>query len=189
MYQGILKSWNDERGFGFIYSSSFNSNTFIHISALKHMSRKPVIGDVIHFDVETQSDGKQRAVHCRIEGVAKKAQRKRKTHRKKSSFMSKLVIIALLAGGVYLYQQYTKITAPHTPINSAPIFEPVPVEPTRTFESGPSRSSQKFSCNGKKHCSEMRSCAEATFYLNNCPGTIMDGDGDGKPCKRQHCGH
>ncbi len=45
----------------------------------------------------------------------------------------------------------------------------------------------RYSCSGKQHCSQMASCEEATFYQNNCPGTKMDGDGDGIPCERQHC--
>uniref|UniRef100_UPI00405742FB excalibur calcium-binding domain-containing protein n=1 Tax=Candidatus Electronema sp. TaxID=2698783 RepID=UPI00405742FB len=55
-------------------------------------------------------------------------------------------------------------------------------------ESIPSSSAQKYSCQGKVHCSEMTSCEEATFYVQNCPGTKMDGDGDGKPCE-DRCGH
>lgn len=43
-------------------------------------------------------------------------------------------------------------------------------------------------CLGKTRCSEMTSCAEAIFYLQNCPRTQMDGDGDGKPCEDM-CGH
>ncbi len=37
---------------------------------------------------------------------------------------------------------------------------------------------QKFRCEGKEWCSQMSSCAEATFYIQNCPNTKMDGDGD-----------
>jgi hypothetical protein len=33
----------------------------------------------------------------------------------------------------------------------------------------------------------MRSCAEATFFLQNCSGVQMDGDGDGIPCETQWC--
>jgi hypothetical protein len=47
----------------------------------------------------------------------------------------------------------------------------------------------KFQCSGKVYCSEMSSCAEAKFYLHNCPGTKMDGDNDGIPCEKQWCGH
>ncbi len=49
--------------------------------------------------------------------------------------------------------------------------------------------SSRFQCRGKRYCSEMTSCAEAEFYLRNCPGTKMDGDNDGRPCEDQWCGH
>ena len=45
----------------------------------------------------------------------------------------------------------------------------------------------KFQCDGRQYCSEMRSCEEAMFFLNNCPNTKMDGDGDGIPCENQWC--
>jgi hypothetical protein len=46
---------------------------------------------------------------------------------------------------------------------------------------------QIFRCQGKEWCSQMSSCAEATFYIQNCPNTKMDGDGDGIPCRKQWC--
>ena len=39
-------------------------------------------------------------------------------------------------------------------------------------------------CDGKTYCSEMASCAEATFYLEHCGMTRLDGDGDGTPCEK-----
>lgn len=48
--------------------------------------------------------------------------------------------------------------------------------------------STDFRCEGKTRCSQMRSCEEAKFYLQNCPDTKMDGDGDGVPCESQWCG-
>jgi hypothetical protein len=44
-----------------------------------------------------------------------------------------------------------------------------------------------FKCDGRTYCSQMRSCAEATFFLKNCPGTKMDGNHDGIPCEMQWC--
>jgi hypothetical protein len=49
--------------------------------------------------------------------------------------------------------------------------------------------SSQYQCLGKTRCTEMTSCAEAMFYLQNCPGTKMDGDNDGIPCEGQWCGH
>lgn len=46
-----------------------------------------------------------------------------------------------------------------------------------------------FKCAGKTRCPDMTSCEEAVFYLQNCPGTQMDGDNDGIPCEGQLCGH
>ena len=42
-------------------------------------------------------------------------------------------------------------------------------------------------CDGRTYCSQMTSCKEATFFLNNCPDTKMDGDNDGVPCEQQWC--
>lgn len=45
----------------------------------------------------------------------------------------------------------------------------------------------EYQCDGREHCSQMKSCAEAEFFLANCPGVKMDGDGDGLPCERGPC--
>jgi hypothetical protein len=42
-------------------------------------------------------------------------------------------------------------------------------------------------CDGRTYCSQMTSCEEATWFLRNCPGMKMDGEGDGIPCERQWC--
>lgn len=42
-------------------------------------------------------------------------------------------------------------------------------------------------CDGRTRCSQMSSCAEATWFLKHCPGVQMDGDGDGVPCETQWC--
>ncbi len=34
---------------------------------------------------------------------------------------------------------------------------------------------------------KLEKLAEATFFINNCPNTKMDGDNDGVPCESQWC--
>lgn len=46
---------------------------------------------------------------------------------------------------------------------------------------------REYKCEGKIYCSQMTSCEEAKFYLKNCPGVKIDGDGDGIPCESQWC--
>ena len=43
----------------------------------------------------------------------------------------------------------------------------------------------KFKCDGRQHCSQMKSYAEAKYFIEHCPNTKMDGDNDGIPCERQ----
>jgi len=41
-----------------------------------------------------------------------------------------------------------------------------------------------FTCEGKRICGQMGSCAEARFYLNQCGLSRLDGDKDGVPCEK-----
>jgi endonuclease YncB( thermonuclease family) len=42
-------------------------------------------------------------------------------------------------------------------------------------------------CDGRRYCSQMSSCEEATWLAKNCPGVKMDGNNDGVPCEKQWC--
>lgn len=55
--------------------------------------------------------------------------------------------------------------------------------PASSGTSSPNIQSQNFRCDGRQHCSQMRSRAEAEFFLRSCPNTKMDGDRDGIPCE------
>ena len=50
-----------------------------------------------------------------------------------------------------------------------------------------SASTPSFACDGRQHCSQMTSCAEATYFIQHCPNTKMDGNNDGIPCEKQWC--
>lgn len=59
---------------------------------------------------------------------------------------------------------------------------------TSTNRSAPmTTTTPRFSCDGRQHCSQMRSCAEATYFIKHCPNTKMDGNNDGIPCEKQWC--
>ncbi|UWX04032.1 excalibur calcium-binding domain-containing protein [Pseudoxanthomonas sp. NC8] len=51
----------------------------------------------------------------------------------------------------------------------------------------PQPASAAFRCDGRTQCPQMTSCAEATYFVQHCPGAEMDGDGDGVPCEQQWC--
>lgn len=69
VYKGILKTWKDDRGFGFILPDNGDKDVFMHISALKGMARRPTRGDVVYYELAKDVGGKFKAVNARIEGV------------------------------------------------------------------------------------------------------------------------
>ena len=89
-----------------------------------------------------------------------------------------LVILALLA-----WQGYTRYQS-QRPVQLAEDSAAEDNDP-------PSRQAtideSQFKCDGRVYCSQMTSCAEATFFLRNCPGVKMDGNHDGVPCEQQWC--
>ena len=59
--------------------------------------------------------------------------------------------------------------------------------PSAPLPAAGSVSSSQYRCDGRTRCTQMTSCEEAKFFLQNCPGAKMDGNHDGVPCERQWC--
>ncbi len=184
--EGKLKHWNEDKGFGFI-SSTDSQDVFIHISALKNMSRRPKVGDTITFEIHTDNKGKKRATNAKIHGVAavnskiKNNYKKPKSNDSNGWLITVIFLVLIVVAGYSAYKRYLKQKIQAVSSNESITSINIPVKKARKSVK------ENFSCGGKTHCSEMTSCEEAKYYLNNCPGTIMDGDGDGLPCERQWC--
>ncbi|TAN67084.1 MAG: cold shock domain-containing protein [Methylobacter sp.] len=69
MIKGVLKTWKEDRGFGFISPDDGGKDIFMHISALKGASRRPVAGDVIYYQIARDNRGKYKAINAYIEGL------------------------------------------------------------------------------------------------------------------------
>ncbi|QFU24297.1 cold shock domain-containing protein [Shewanella eurypsychrophilus] len=79
---GQLTHWDEGKGLGSIKPDKAHSDVAtlhgpaseqivaIQISALKHMSRQPKVGDCILFRIETKLDSKLNAFDASIQGVA-----------------------------------------------------------------------------------------------------------------------
>lgn len=72
---------------------------------------------------------------------------------------------------------------------SAPKPPTPSTRPESTTRAGLPHRDSGFRCDGRQHCSQMRSCAEAKFFLAHCPGVKLDGNRDGTPCEQQWCTH
>lgn len=176
---GTLTKWNDDRGFGFIKPTSGTEEIFVHISAFPRDGSRPRIGELISFDIDQRSDGKKRALHVMRPGsraTPHRARRAQPTTPRQGPFATITGLLMLAAIGWYGYSRFaTDRGQPPAPAIHA--IQTLPAAPTQTF-----------TCDGRTRCSQMTSCAEATFFIKQCPGTQMDGDGDGEPCESQWCG-
>ena len=196
-FGGQLKNWNAERGFGFIVADDGGAELFVHISAFQRRDLAPLPGEPLTFEVEPDREGRKRAVRVlRANESAGSATRQlasqRETRRRRhdeaeshsmgGSILSAVITLCIAGAiGWFGYTQYMQrasrqgaVSDAAPPAQSAqPLQEPAPLD---------SR------CDGRKYCSQMTSCREAKWFLKNCPGTEMDGDGDGVPCEQQWCG-
>lgn len=169
--KGELVRWNDDRGFGFIKVLSSEQDIFIHITALKDMPRRPVVGDIIYFEVEHGEDRKTRAKSARIEGLTRIP---RKTGANKNGKRYLFVLIFIIFKGIILIGLSGYIFLS--------IFEEDFTGDLRSiFEE---EDFTGYQCEGKQYCNQM-TCKEARFYVKNCPNVKIDGDHDGQPCERQ----
>jgi uncharacterized membrane protein YsdA (DUF1294 family)/cold shock CspA family protein len=98
---GNLKSWNDDRGFGFIEPAQGGQEIFVHIKAFPSGTGRPTVGQVLTFEVETAPNGKKRAHSIQYPVRAKVARRPRVEAPAPWTF-PRLVAIPAFAG-IYYY--------------------------------------------------------------------------------------
>ncbi|HNR91333.1 MAG TPA: cold shock domain-containing protein [Dokdonella sp.] len=179
---GTIRKWNDERGFGFIEPAGGGNDVFLHVSAFPRGIR-PVVGDAVSFDLVVDADGRRRAAAVQVPDARRGRSTRRHVRkpRKEGGWVPLVAAVVLVAIGVAAYPHvrpwFDGIVSGREMTSGRAYFSNEP-DPTH---------SPRFQCDGRIHCSQMHSCAEAKFFLANCPGTKMDGDHDGVPCEQQHC--
>ncbi len=192
--EGVVKTYNEDRGFGFIKVENQQKDIFFHIKDFPNKNIQPKIGERLKFRIANDHNGKAKAENIvRLDVYVEERQNinssvaysKRQTNRKKQqpktfnflNFILGFVIIAVFLAvfipfvtGIYKRETLKRQVA-----------EPMAMVSKTTD----STTNSNFRCDGRKHCSEMSSRDEAVYFINNCPGTLMDGDGDGDPCEGQ----
>ncbi len=61
--EGRLKTWNDERGFGFIEPTHGGQEIFVHAKAFRGVRGRPQVGHYVSFEIERNPEGKKRATN------------------------------------------------------------------------------------------------------------------------------
>jgi uncharacterized membrane protein YsdA (DUF1294 family)/cold shock CspA family protein len=77
--KGVLKTWDDVKGYGFIETFHDRQRVFVHIKALDRRLRRPVVGDVITFTLANDARGRSNATDAQIAGVRPAPGRKPRT--------------------------------------------------------------------------------------------------------------
>ncbi|HWU75087.1 MAG TPA: cold shock domain-containing protein [Rhodanobacter sp.] len=177
---GTLIKWNDDRGFGFIAPAAASAEIFVHVSAFPRDGVRPRVGELLSFDVEVGKNGRPQAIRVMRAGTAHPPPRSRpqqaaRMRRRQGSPASigGALLFAAVAAYVWISQRHAASTAydkPAVMTQRQPAATPL------------------FSCDDRTRCSQMTSCAEATYFLDHCPNTMMDGNHDGIPCQSQWCG-
>lgn len=237
--EGTVKSYNPERGFGFIQAAGQQQDIFFHIQDCPAKDIEPVIGEKMKFML-VEDGGKFKAGHIvrldltdqmsvasvpmPFESTRQNAEYGKvssNSHNssklKLSKFITVIGLIVVVVLGILVYgkyQQYQEqkqirlqqmiqeqeklVVEQRKALGDLPERVIDVPEQERKYTSVASNqadyadsvstdhsSGQSFKCDGRTHCSQMRSYDEAVFFLKNCPDVKMDGNNDGIPCERQ----
>ncbi|MEM0550665.1 MULTISPECIES: excalibur calcium-binding domain-containing protein [Aeromonas] len=218
-YQGRIVHWNEERGFGFIVpeqeGTQKGAELFVHITALQTDGLSPMAGERVSYLMGSGKDGKPRAEqvffpdrplslaagHSSSRAEPSSSQRSnagrpytpastyrrpRPAYQRRSRWRSTFVPLLLVALCLFSYSRFSAES-----VTPAPVI-PVSSDESRigtTDDTNASLPTRSYQCDGRQYCSQMTSCEEATWFLQNCPNTKMDGEGDGIPCENQWCGN
>ena len=180
---GTLRTWHDDRGYGFIAPAHGGAELFVHIRDFPADGTRPTVGEKLTYELGRGKDGRPRAVKVVRTAVGAGAGRRGtrpKDSAKPGSRLGPLLAVTLLVGGgAYGYREYQARERRAAPAGA-------PADAVRALVGEP-RPAGTLRCDGRTLCSQMTSCAEATWFIAHCPGTAMDGDHDGVPCEQQWC--
>ncbi len=66
--KGKLRSWNDQKGFGFIDAGGGSKEVFLHISAFSNRNRRPEVGQYVTYTLSADKQGRPRAANATLPG-------------------------------------------------------------------------------------------------------------------------
>ena len=174
---GVLRSWNDDRGCGFIAPTHGGAEVFVHVSAFPRDGSRPVEGESLVYELGRGQNGNPQAVRVVRQAFGTRSSRSKVfPQRTVKRSPVRLLVIGLLALGciAFGYNRFVKSAGQTLSGAAEPLSSHAPTQST-------------YRCDGRTYCSQMTSCAEATYFLKNCPGVKMDGNNDGIPCEQQWC--
>ncbi|MBO9828243.1 excalibur calcium-binding domain-containing protein [Xanthomonas sp. A2111] len=177
---GTLIQWNEERGCGLVRLAHRETEAEVRRAAFPADGVPPRVGELISFDLEHDAQGRPRAMRVMRPGRAPVSAAPAATapRRRRDRWLGVLALLVVLAVAGYAVLRF--VAAP-------PVDPAAPAAPIASVVTAPASPAPAFQCDGRTHCAQMTSCAEAVYFLQHCPGVEMDGNHDGVPCERQWC--
>lgn len=67
---GTLRTWHDDKGFGFIAPSHGGREVFVHVSAFPRDGTRPAVGERLIYELGRDKDGRPQASRVTREALA-----------------------------------------------------------------------------------------------------------------------
>lgn len=98
--KGKIRTWNDEKGFGFIVPNEGGKDVFIHISAFSNRNRRPETGQMVTYELSADTKGRRQATKATLPGD--RLVRPKKKVGAKGAFIVSGIFLAILCASVLM---------------------------------------------------------------------------------------
>lgn len=99
--EGTLRSWNDQKGFGFIAPRDGGREIFAHISSFVRDGSRPTVGESLSYELGRGKDGKPQAMKIARKAIGQRPpQRVQTTKSKSRNSLVGTVLAGLLLFGI-----------------------------------------------------------------------------------------
>ncbi|MDO8329224.1 MAG: excalibur calcium-binding domain-containing protein [Fluviicoccus sp.] len=195
--EGTLSQWDNASGTGIITPVHGDQRYAVALADFSLGKSKPQLGEELLFEAGVDANGQPcaRSVTRPVHALPPPPDEMRdyipaRISRPASSSSGFLPLIIMLGLGAYGYHVFfentpdSSLRKPDDVMSKVESMAPKVMEKLRT-----TLSTSSYKCDGRTYCSQMTSCEEAQYFLENCPNVNMDGNQDGVPCEKQWCGN
>src|SRR5215813_4135146 len=114
MRTGRLRTWHEDRGFGFIAPADGGRELFVHISAFPRDGARPTVGELLSYEVAPGKGGKQQAIRVQRRALGNssdyRSSRTVKVPQKRSLLAPIILVFLVVALGAFAYFKYQEAT-------------------------------------------------------------------------------
>ncbi|WAU77168.1 excalibur calcium-binding domain-containing protein [Acinetobacter sp. TR3] len=141
-----------------------------------------IVGNVQEIKTVPVNSSSRNSYNTISEPIVSLSRRKSKQEHESGGVFGTLITVVIVGVIGYLVYGFIQGSLHRNELVNQPIIQKMlKIANTQAVNSNPNH----FQCDGRKHCSQMRSLEEARWFVRNCPDTEMDGNNDGEPCERQ----